>query len=328
VQVGYRKSSGDFVFSLQNSGDPIGIQLQLRQNGRVYSLPEHFQLASTRSPVEIIFHYSTHQFSLGDRKISTANSEAKFSKNMVEPLHFVKPALNPNLKTLTGPDYPTIDAMHATAHSDSARILVDVKDPEGDDLGPREAYSYPTDPHFQPGIFDLTGFKVTYDDTNLYFDIRLNNLVQPGWHPEYGFQLTYVGIGIHTGEKSGTRSFGQNAQYQVDTADPMQFLLYIGGGYRLTDASGHILLGYIPVQTGFPMADLKTKTIHIAVPRRYLPQPKKWWKYTVIAGAQDDHGGAGLGEFRTVKPKTGPWYGGGKTDPIAPNWYDILTVGY
>ena len=47
----------------------------------------------------------------------------------------------------------------------------------------------------------------------------------------------------------------------------------------------------------------------------------------VVAGAQDDHGGAGIGEFRQVLETASEWNGGGRTSAADSNVYDTLIVG-
>jgi len=329
VHIRYESAIDSFRFVLHNSGKPVNIQLNLRRDDREFTLAQPFQLSETKTPVEIIFSRDSNTYFLNHVHVKTATEQARYQETLAAPIQFVNPDLPENIPALQGPDYPLLDGSKATAINPNARKILEVSDPAGDDLGPDHQYQYPGDPNFEDGIFDITGFQVSYDKENVYFDLTFENIVQPGWHPEYGFQLTYAAIGIHTGEETGSLSFGQNAQYAVsDNAGPMQFMLYIGGGYRLVSSSGETIVEYRPGKPGFPMADLTKKHIHIAVPRKYLPQPKKWWKYTILAGGQDDHGGAGLGEFRAVKQTAGPWHGGGKTDSNAPNWYDILTVGY
>jgi carbohydrate-binding DOMON domain-containing protein len=44
----------------------------------------------------------------------------------------------------------------------------------------------------------------------------------------------------------------------------------------------------------------------------------------VLVGAQDDHGGAGIGVFRNVEADAGEWHGGGKLSPGDPNVYDFI----
>jgi carbohydrate-binding DOMON domain-containing protein len=46
----------------------------------------------------------------------------------------------------------------------------------------------------------------------------------------------------------------------------------------------------------------------------------------VLVGAQDDHGGAGIGEFRNVNADAGEWSGGGKKSVSDPNVYDVLVA--
>ena len=329
VDVAYHRTDDVFSFALRNTGNPVSVNLQIRREEYVFSLKTPFQLAETKAPVKIKLDYNAGTFFLEDMPLKTNVSTSKFRAKYADKFQFVEPYLNPELPALQGPNHPVISGTQATQKNPDARTILDIKDPAGDDFGPQQQYQYPTDPAFEPGIFDLRGFQLQNDDDYTYWTLPFENLVQPGWHPEYGFQLTYAAIGIHTGSDAGIRTIGANAQYSVDNnTEPMDYILYIGGGFRLEDTKGNIVMEYIPLETGYPMANLATNQIQISIPKQYLPQPKKWWKYTIITGAQDDHGGAGLGEFRTVKKKAAPWNGGGKIDPQAPNWYDVLEIGY
>lgn len=328
LSIHYSRSDTDFVFRLKNEGAPVGIQLKLREGDTIYSLENPFTLADIGTRIHVTFHYQAHQYSLDGETLRTISYASPYAAELLQPFHFVAPHLQKNLKALQGPGYPLLNGEQATHNNPDARMIFSTSDPTGDDYGPNQDYTYPSDPNFENGMFDVTNFAVSYDDSTVYFDLDFAHLVQPGWHPEYGFQLTYAAIGISDGSQNGTTQFGQNANYSVNNDMPMQYLLYIGGGFQLTNSSGEVLTEYIPTETGYPMADLSQNRIHIAVPKKYLPQPKKWWKYTVLAGAQDDHGGAGLGEFRSVEARRSSWTGGGKNDPVAPNWYDIMRVGY
>lgn len=328
LSIHYQRTDSAFIFNLKNTGAAVGIQLKLRDGDTIYSLENPFRLADISTKIWIIFDYRTREFTLDGESLPTTSNETPYRTKLVQPFHFVVPHLQSNLKALQGPEYPLLSGAQATQHNVEARTIFSTNDPVGDDYGPNQSYTYPSDPNFQSGIFDFTNFSVSYDDSTVYFDLDFANLVQPGWHPEYGFQLTYGAIGISDGSAEGTINFDQNAKYSVSEEMPMQYIIYIGGGFQVTDSQGKIITEYIPTETGYPMADLTQNRIHIAVPKKYLPQPKKWWKYTVLVGAQDDHGGAGLGEFRTVGEKQSSWTGGGKKDSAAPNWYDIMRVGY
>jgi carbohydrate-binding DOMON domain-containing protein len=95
---------------------------------------------------------------------------------------------------------------------------------------------------------------------------------------------------------------------------------------RVEDRDGNILAAYFPT-TGdelHPLGDAASGIVEFALPRRFLGQPSTSWRFAILVGAQDDHGGSGLGEFRSVGEKQGEWNGGGRTDPAGSNVYDVL----
>ena len=75
-----------------------------------------------------------------------------------------------------------------------------------------------------------------------------------------------------------------------------------------------------------PLGDAKSATISFAVPLSHLGEPTKKWIFTLLVGAQDDHGGAGIGEFRSVNAEAGEWNGGGKAHSEDSNVYDVLSA--
>ena len=66
--------------------------------------------------------------------------------------------------------------------------------------------------------------------------------------------------------------------------------------------------------------------IESSVPLEYLGVPTPQWKMTILIGAQDDHGGAGIGEFRSVDHNGGEWIGGGKIHKLDSNVYDVIVL--
>lgn len=243
---------------------------------------------------------------------------------------FATPTIRPGLRALRGPDYPLLNGGQIKATNPSARLLVDASDPEGDDVG-TGAYVYPRNPHFVAGCLDITHFSVLYDSANVYFALKFNALANPGWHPEYGFQLTYVAIAIDEDGKvgSGTRLVQHNANYLLDESNAYEKLILVGGGIQLEDREGKTLAAYIPTENDVrnPLGNVETSTISFALPLSYLGQPTGQWTFTVLSGGQDDHGGAGLGEFRAVHKEAGEWSGGGKNKPDGTNVYDVVIAG-
>jgi glycogen debranching enzyme len=245
----------------------------------------------------------------------------------LKDLKFATPVLHTGLQALRGPDYPLLTHAQIKATNPAARTLTDTGDPEGDDVG-TGAFVYPRNPNFILGSFDVTHFSVRYDSTNAYFALKFKALSNPGWHPEYGFQLTYVAVAIDEDGVvgSGTRLEQHNASYMLDEEHAYEKLILVGGGVQLEDSGGRILAAYIPSEADIsnPLGNIENATIGFALPLSYMGKPGGAWTFTVLVGGQDDHGGAGIGEFRTVNKEASEWSGGGKNKPDEPNVYDVV----
>jgi glycogen debranching enzyme len=264
--------------------------------------------------------------------LSTSRTSAPRIPQRYGRLTLATPHLREGLLALQGPGHPMLSNRSIKTSNQSARTLVDAQDPEGDDVGilPGGPYSYPLNPVFVEGSFDLTRFIVRYDSSAIYFLLRFRGLSNPGWHPEYGFQLTYCAIAIDTDgvPGSGARIIPSNANVSLSADRAFERLILIGGGVRVEDDTGMALVEYFPLpeDKDHPLGDSAGGTIEFAIPRVYLGRPDPRWRFTVLVGAQDDHGGAGLGEFRAVNRERGDWNGGGRMRPVDPNVYDQLEI--
>ncbi len=261
----------------------------------------------------------------GVRTLEPIYSESDRSQS--NTIHLARPEVRPDLRALRMPSHRMLSDEEIKTVGAGARVLYEADDPAGDDNG-TGTYTYPTTPNLQPGSLDLTHFRVSSDGKNVFFVLRFRNLSNPGWHPEYGFQLTFGAIAVHKDSKagSGKRIVGRNANYILDSSDAYEDIIYVGGGIRVEDTSGNVLCEYRPV-TGDeknPLGSIQTKTVSFAIPAEIIGVPDSTWRYTVLIGAQDDHGGAGIGEFRAVGGEAGEWIGGGKKIPGDPNVYDLL----
>ena len=183
-------------------------------------------------------------------------------------------------------------------------------------------FLYPLDTHFEPGILDLRELTVTEEADRYCFDLRLEKLSQPGWHPEYGFQLTYAALCLRT--PGGTRGpVGANSNYVFESGPLASRIVFVGGGVRVEDESGERLAEFIPRSTEDAFGSVETGRIAFCLSKHYFPDDAPNGIWTVLVGAQDDHGGAGLGEFRSVNAEAERWAGGGRTDPDQSNVYDV-----
>ncbi|MEE4312574.1 MAG: amylo-alpha-1,6-glucosidase [candidate division KSB1 bacterium] len=242
-------------------------------------------------------------------------------------LEFAKPELHTHLKSIQSPPYPLLDGATVKMPDAAAMDIVDETDPEFDDVGPNGRYTYPANANFQDGILDLTRFEMKHDAERHYFTLTFRNLAQPGWHPEYGFQLTFAAIAIDQGGAGASRA-GRNANVSYPAGFTHDRIIYAGGGLQVEDSSGNILAAYIPTDIRYPLGDVSTHQISFAIPATYLGEDPDDWRFIILAGAQDDHGGAGIGEFRDVLKSAGDWHGGGGEHESGNcNVYDELRIG-
>jgi glycogen debranching enzyme len=234
-------------------------------------------------------------------------------------LAFAAPIKETKFASLKDPDWDILTDKQVFPAEKTARPLLWMDDSTSVQSG----YDYPTDEHFKPGILDITSFEIAETAKSFVFTLKFRDLVQPGWHPEYGFQLTYAAICLHT--KDGKRQeVGANSAYVFPYGGEFSRVIYMGGGLCIEDDAGKKLASYIP-RTGSPMlGDTATKTVTFSIPKKYFPQRDASWAWSVLVGAQDDHGGAGMGEFRTVKPVAEKWNGGGNITG-GTNVYEILS---
>lgn len=253
----------------------------------------------------------------------------------IEKLGFAVPTLRPDLPALRGPTHAVLNAAETRFDTTGAVPVLRVTDVEGDDRGCTGTYVYPRHSVFEAGIFDLRRLEIWKNPEALVFRLHFKNLTQPGWHPAYGFQLTYCAIALDTDGNAGTggRRIGRNANLEVPPVLGYERIIYLGGGFVVADAEGKILAEYLPQDVAQPLGDVEKKAITFAVPRsatslsgtEIIGDLAQNAGVAVFVGGQDDHGGAGVGEFRSVRREASEWNGGGAaSDGNSPNVYDEL----
>lgn len=323
---------------IRREGDTTRIRLDARK------CPTRFTATVGLNGVDQTFSLSggkvtTCEFARGDVVVRCEGASITVATHHPEPprridgaLSFAVPAIAPGLRALKGPPYPLIDHATIKRNNGRARSLVDSSDPTGDDTGVESLtgktlnYTYPLSHHFVRGSLDITRFTARIDASYLYCTLRCARLSDPGWHPEYGFQLTFCAIAVDT-SPGGSVEIGHNSGYRLDAAAGFERLILLGGGVQVENAGGKILGVYVPMQEDAddPIGDVRTGTVSFALPLKLLGRIDGRTRFTILAGAQDDHGGAGIGEFRTVTEKAGEWNGGGRQG--GSNVYDRLDAG-
>lgn len=295
----------------------------------------NFQMkTSIKKNDKMIFEVPAHSNNLGDllavrndkriRISSQIYNEPPANAELYNNIKFAAPLLNKNLKALRGPGYNLLGNKEIKQDNPSASLIFDKTSPARD-----EKYSYPTNPNFQDGILDITRFILREDDNNYYFTLIFRNLSNPGWHNEYGFQLTFTSICIQNEEvKNRSRSVNLNSGFTLPENRAFTKQVDVGGGFEIRDAQGKILAAYLPLQEDVknPLGSVQNKTIKFSIPKNLLGKITPSSKVTILTGAQDDHGGAGIGEFRNVGLKASEWEGGGKKSTADANVFDYLLV--
>ncbi|MGB9773593.1 MAG: amylo-alpha-1,6-glucosidase [Bacteroidota bacterium] len=329
-------SNGSVVFT--KHAQRWTLRSQLRDSYRVhFSLPVHNHNRSEEitcfDAVAELPPRGTLTLELTDKGVKVNGTlirslQKKSIKRRLYEIHFAVPTTARDFPVLRSPDYPLLTLKDVKQENPRARLLWDAIDPAYDDTG-ASGYTYPLNPAFRPGILDVTHCTIAADSENLYVWLRFRNLVNPGWHPEYGFQLTYVALAIDQCDTAGSRHVGMNAQYEFSPPFKFQRIVYVGGGIRVVDDKGKILAEYRPSSSDArnPIGNSTQHTISFSLPLRYFEDCLSSlgrWKFALLVGAQDDHGGAGIGEFRAVEEKPGEWVGGGKKIPSLPNVYDVI----
>ncbi len=255
----------------------------------------------------------------------TIPGEAAFPPSSAnEDMAFLQPHVAEDLKALAPPPWYLMSQAEVTTRPHASLPVVSVSEPESPERS-KASYTYPKAPVFQEGMFDLERFMVREDGLRIYFELNFKRLVDPGWHPEYGYQLTFAALCIRTGtEGEATRAeVGRNAHWTLDEGWEADRFLYVGGPIDLEDAAGEMLAQYIPRDEQGRIGNVETGKVTFGIPRRFLPGDPSQWKITVLIGGQDDHGGAGVGEFRSVEAEATEWTGGGG-GPDKHNVYDWM----
>lgn len=101
---------------------------------------------------------------------------------------------------------PRIAVLTLAASLSAAPALADkvsFKDPTGDDKGPGK-YTYPTDPVYKPGSFDLTGFTLDQGGNKSDITIQLKASLENPWKMADGFSVQEVFVFIDTDHKVGS----------------------------------------------------------------------------------------------------------------------------
>ncbi len=327
LRVNYQRQADELKVSLtRQQGDavPVLVRLQTRVDDKHWISADHSWDMKTDLTLTVRGK---------DAKVLANGAEVKKvhkeKRKLLTDLNFCQPTMDFQIPALRGPGFELISADHVVQRPGrTTKKLFDVDDPAGDDRGPNGKYVYPTHPAFRPGIFDGREITIWKDNDYYYFRVKYENLTNPGWHPEAGYQLTFTAITLNFGDKAGLRrtKVAMNANYTVPLEYAYNYVIYVGNGIRIANARDKTIAEYRPTDLNHPIGFPKKKEVRFSIPVKYFPDLKLRNVYVLIGG-QDDHGAGGIGEFRKVGKKATEWQGGGgDREEGNPNVYDVIEV--
>jgi carbohydrate-binding DOMON domain-containing protein len=105
--------------------------------------------------------------------------------------------------------------------------IIELKDPSGDDKGPGN-YTYPTDPIYVPGSFDLVGTTIEDKGEMIEFNVRFNAPLSFNWGDKWDVQLVQIYLDFDNVEGSGHTETIPGVQVQVHPECAWEKVVFIG----------------------------------------------------------------------------------------------------
>ncbi len=199
------------------------------------------------------------------------------------------------------------------------KLLRSIEDPIGDDDGPGY-YTYPTDPVFEKGSFDMTSLEVLLDENdNVIFKIGVRGNLSAPWGGITGYSLQAIDIYIDADgiPDSGTRDLfrARKARTVRDHAWEY-FVRTCMDTVAIYNARG-VKLG--TKVKSYP--DAVTSSIYVTFPGEAIKGGKVWNVIVAMLG----HDGYSFGQIRPVQAVASQWYFGGCDDEaLCPSIIDLI----
>ena len=204
---------------------------------------------------------------------------------------------------------------------------IDVVDPEGDDHGPG-GYTYPTDPVFTPGSYDLTRFTVGESGDDLVFGLSVLVPIFNPWDSPKGLSIQTFDIYVDTNPETadGARRFlpGRNASWEsgsgwdraltIEGWFPALYVAEADGSITETEPTFKILV----------FSDKGRVTARIPKSLFGDGDPAEW-AYAVALMSQEGFPSSGARRIRDVESSAQQWrIGGGDGAINATRIMDLL----
>lgn len=206
--------------------------------------------------------------------------------------------------SLAGPDMPR-------RVTPGFELIVD--DPVGDDYG-FGTYTYPTDPVFERGIFDLKRLRITQEGRDLMFRIDLHGPISNPWNSPSGLSLQTFDIYIDRdpGRGTGRRALLEGRNAALPEGDGWDIALWIEGWHQetLMPAASDAIITVQGVSPTLEVDPLGSVTVRAPIDALGGGDPARW-AFAVAVLSQDAFPARGVRRVRDVAPVASQWRLGG-----------------
>jgi len=192
--------------------------------------------------------------------------------------------------------------------------VLTVQDSEGDDYG-AGAYVYPTDAVFEPQVFDIDTFQVSYNDTYVLFDFTFFGPVTNPWGSSIDLSLQTMDVYVDTDPGSGSgsrvllpgRNLGLEAGYGWDIA------VWAEGWYPQVLAPDATTGEAMNTNTEIKiLVDPAANKVTLRVPRSVFGDSSPdSWAYAAVVLSQEGYPSTGVWRVRDVSKNAEQWRLGG-----------------
>jgi len=193
-------------------------------------------------------------------------------------------------------------------------VLLDVQDPQGDDHGPG-SYTYPTDPVFEPQVYDLESFTVGVDDKNVVFRFKLFGPINNPWGSPINLsvQTFDVYIDVDPGAGTGRRLLLPGRNAALEQGNGWEYAVWVEGWQQelwSNDQEGKLFQVKASYKT---IVDPARSLVTVRVPKEVFGQdvdPAKWG-YVAAVLSQEGFPAPGVWRVREVEATAKQWRIGG-----------------
>jgi carbohydrate-binding DOMON domain-containing protein len=218
-----------------------------------------------------------------------------------------------------------------TAAAFDPRDIV-LKDPTGDDKGPGK-YTYPTDPSYKPGSFDLTGVRIKENGASLEITVGVRAKIEDPWRSRdwggNGFSLQMVQLYLDT-KKGGFLDGlpGMNVKFPRGQAwDKVVFISPQPRSKILAEAKAKTKLARMAAAIVVPSSvSVRGNEIVAVVPKSELGgAPTRDWGFQALMQSNEGYSDADSLLARKVNEVGGQHrFGGGSDFMCDPHVLDLL----